>query len=176
MNNRFVIALAIASLLGAAAANAAGDGAEVEKNMVIALETDEFELQETDISHLAVGESETIVTEGGQTIDLLRTADGVEIYVDGELLETGLHGDPALHGGYEVIHKRVEVVCEDEGSCEKLVWVSDDADIDLDMLSEVDHEVIMLHDAHVDAEHIVELAPGEHAEKIIIIREKAETD
>jgi len=175
MKHHFVNMVAVACLLGAATAWAADSG-DTEKQMIIALHTDDFELQETDISHLAVGESETIVTDSGQTIDLLRTGDGVEIYVDGELLEPGLEADPALHGEHQVIHKRVEVVCEDDGACEKTVWVSDDPDVDIDRLDGAEHQVIMLHDVHSDGEELMELVPGEREEKIIIIREKAETD
>ena len=47
--------------------------------LVIALKADEFELHETDLSHLGVGDAETIVTDSGKTIDLLRTAEGIEI-------------------------------------------------------------------------------------------------
>jgi len=63
--------------------------ADTEEKMIIALKTDDFEMTNTDISSLAIGESQTIETDSGQVIDLLRTADGVEIYVDGELLEMG---------------------------------------------------------------------------------------
>jgi hypothetical protein len=70
----------------------------IEKKRVVALKTDDFELHETDISDLAVGEAETVFTESGKTIDLLRTAEGVEIYVDGELLDTGPGGLEGVHG------------------------------------------------------------------------------
>ena len=70
--------------------------AENEKKMVIALKTDNFELTETDISSLAIGEAQTIETESGKMIDILRTSDGVEIYVDGELLQMNFD-DEDLH-------------------------------------------------------------------------------
>ena len=54
---------------------------------------------DTDISHLGVGDAETIYTESGKTIDLLRTEDGVEVYVDGELLGEPLH--LAINDGLE---------------------------------------------------------------------------
>ncbi|MBT8060945.1 MAG: hypothetical protein KJO33_15230, partial [Gammaproteobacteria bacterium] len=69
----------------AVAGEYAGDDAE--KKMVIALTTDDFELDQTDVSHLGIGDAETIVTENGQTIDLLRTEDGIDVFVDGELLD-----------------------------------------------------------------------------------------
>ena len=48
-----------------------------------------------------LGESQTIETNNGKVIDLLRTADGVEIYVDGE-------GE-----GHKVIMIRKHVVSKD---------------------------------------------------------------
>jgi hypothetical protein len=103
-----------------------------EHHSIIALKTNDFELVETDVSDLAVGEAETIVTESGKTIDLLRTADGVEVYVDGELLELNLDDATALHGAHEGIHKRIEVVCESTDDCEEMVWIGDESGLDMD--------------------------------------------
>ena len=175
MKHHVVYLLAAACSLTAGLAIAADDNVESARHVLIALHTDEFDLQETDISHLAVGESETIVTDSGQTIDLLRSGDGVEIYVDGELLDPGLGWDAAVNGEHAGTHQRVEVICVDDGSCEKTVWVSDEADADSATLHDLDHEVVMIHGAHGGEESTIELAPGEH-EKIIIIREKAWTD
>ena len=50
--------------------------AETQEKMVIALKTNDFELTETDISALAIGQSQTIETDSGQVIDILRTTDG----------------------------------------------------------------------------------------------------
>jgi hypothetical protein len=57
--------------------------AQSREKMVIALEADDFKLAETDISTLAIGEAQTIETDSGRIIDILRTSDGAEIYVDG---------------------------------------------------------------------------------------------
>jgi hypothetical protein len=170
MKLKLTLALAIVFLLITSLAQAADTDGIHEEKMVIALKTDDFELQKTDISHLEVGDAETIVTESGKTIDLLRTEDGVEIYVDGELLEPGARGD------HEMIHKRIELVCEEEDACEELVWVSEDGDIDLDMLHGEDHEVIMFREADGDSEEIVEIRPGEHHKKVIVIRDQAESE
>ena len=67
--------------------------AETREKMIIALQTDDFELAETDISSLAIGEAKTIETDSGKVIDILRTNDGAEIYVDGELLEMNFNED-----------------------------------------------------------------------------------
>jgi hypothetical protein len=126
---------------------------EHENMMVIALKTDDFELAETDVSHLEIGDAETIYTQSGKTIDLLRTAEGIEIYVDGELLETGLEGEDGIHEGHHIVHKRVEVECESDEECEELVWISDDEDIDMESMHGEDHH-----------------------EKIIIIKKKTESN
>ena len=43
-----------------------------KEKMVIALKTDDFTLAETDVSSLAVGEAQTIETDSGKVIDILR--------------------------------------------------------------------------------------------------------
>ena len=86
----------------------------VEKR-VIAIKTNDFELSETDVSDLAVGEAETIVTEDGKTVDILRTAEGLEIYVDGELLDMSFGESLGNHR----MHKRKVITCDaSEGDCE----------------------------------------------------------
>jgi len=108
--------------------------ADTEEKMIIALKTDDFEMTETDVSALAIGESQTIETDSGKVIDLLRTTDGVEIYVDGELLEmsfdsAGLH-EESSHGDH-MITKQVEIICDNDEECDKNVYVmtGDDTDI-----------------------------------------------
>jgi len=116
-----VFALAAIALL------AAGNiQADTEEKMIIALKTDDFEMTETDVSSLAIGESQMIETDSGKVIDILRTADGVEIYVDGELLEMsfdseGLH-EESLHGDH-MIKKHVEIICDNDEECDKNVFV-----------------------------------------------------
>jgi hypothetical protein len=122
---------AVVFTLGAASLSAGED------KMVIALKTDDFELAETDISDLGIGDSETIYTQGGKTIDLLRTAEGIEIYIDGELLELGLGGEEVIHEGHHIVHQYIEVECDTEEDC--------DADIELDSLhSEGHHEKVII--------------------------------
>ncbi len=95
--------------------------AETGEKMVIALATDDFELAETDISTLAIGEAKTIETDSGKIIDILRTTDGAEIYIDGELLEMNLDDEDR----HEVkrVSKQVEITCDDEGECHKNVTI-----------------------------------------------------
>ena len=143
--------LALGGTLAVAGEHAA-DAAE--KKMVIALKTDDFEIEETDVSHLGIGDAETFLTESGQTIDVLRTEDGVEVFVDGEAIDLGGGWDTAVHGDHEIVRKHVEVICESGGECEKHVMVTSDGDVDLD----------------VDSLH------GGGHEKVIVIRKKVESD
>jgi hypothetical protein len=159
--------------------------AETREKMVIALKTSDFELTETDISDLAIGEARTIETDSGKVIDVLRTAEGAEIYVDGELLELNI-ADEVAHGQHTVtehvevichdeddcdtnvvvvggndhensdhviLHKEIEVSCSDEGEetrcADKMVWISDGEEIDIEELHELhedsgDHKVIVI--------------------------------
>jgi len=122
--------------------------ADTEEKMIIALKTDDFEMTNTDISSLAIGESQTIETDSGQVIDLLRTADGVEIYVDGELLEMGFDSE-GLHeeGAHEahIITKHVEVICDDDEECDKNVFVFTGDDTDIASFITDDGENIFVH-------------------------------
>ena len=139
-----------------------------ERTMVVALHTDDFELAETDISHLEPGDSETIVTESGRVVDLLRTMDGLEIYVDGELIDLGAHTDH-----HAIVHEDIEIVCESEDDCEKYVWVSSDEDHDyehdLHALGEGAHGAIVI-DGDLESLH------EEHGEKVIVIQKKRSED
>lgn len=93
--------------------------ADTTEMMIIKLKTDDFEIAKTDISNLQVGEAETIITDSGRTIDLLRTADGVEIYVDGEMLELpDMSGDGLHEGHHTIIHKQIHVKCVVDGADE----------------------------------------------------------
>jgi hypothetical protein len=136
------LALTILALVNLPIAAAGEDPATSGHKAVIALKTDDFEIAETDISDLQVGESETIVTDSGNVIDLLRTEEGVEIYVDGELLEMTFGDASGVHGDHKTLHKRVEVVCESEDDCEETVWVSEDLDLEALPGADGEHQVI----------------------------------
>ena len=111
----------IFTLLAFAFLTSASVQAETREKMLIALETDEIELAETDISTLAIGEALTIEAQSGKLIDIIRTADGAEIYVDGELLEMNFH-DVDPHEGH-MIRKHVEIICDDDEECDNNVFI-----------------------------------------------------
>ncbi len=123
--------------------------AENEYKMVIAVKTDKVELTETDISTLAIGESKTIETDDGKVIDILRTVDGAEIYVDGELLEINFD-DEVLHEGLHekhMIRKHVEVICDDQEDCDNHVMIFvDGVDESAHWISEIGELVLMAED------------------------------
>ena len=95
--------------------------AETREKVLVALETGDIELAETDISTLAIGEALTIEAQGGKLIDVIRTADGAEIYVDGELLEMKFH-DADLHEGH-MMSKHVEIVCDGDEEYDNNVFI-----------------------------------------------------
>lgn len=133
-----VFALTMLVLLAATSVQAVA-----EEKMIIALKTDGFELTETDISSLAVGESQTIETDSGKVIDIIRTAAGAEIYVDGELLLTNLdsEGLPKKH----MIKKHVQIICGSDEGCDKHVFILDDGDdINLDWVTD-DGDHVFIH-------------------------------
>jgi len=152
----------------------AGDEADktVAEKIVIALETDAFSIEETDLSHLGVGDAETIFTENGKTVDLLRTEDGVEIYVDGELLEM-----EGLHDGKHVTH-RIEIICDgDEEDCADLAAMAAIEDVEIDKLHADGHEVIIMHGDGEDVD--VEVLTGEPHEvhgTVHIVKEFEDVD
>lgn len=132
-----------------------------ENKMVIALKTDHFELAETDITDLAVGEAQTIETDSGKIIDILRTADGAEVYIDGELLEIDFD-DEGRHENH-IISKHIEIMCDDEKECDEHVVIhADGYETEFEEFREI-HEI---HKIHVDGEN----------QKVIVIKKGSEAE
>ena len=172
--------------------------AETQEKMVIALKTHDFELTETDISTLTIGESQTIETDSGKIIDILRTADGAEIYVDGELLEMnfdheGLHED-------HMVKKHVSVICDNNEDCDNNVFILAGDDDDLTRVIEdgentfihkeieiscnddeegtscTDKMVWMSEDGNIDLEELHEMHMNGEGHKVIVIRNEIDTE
>ncbi len=118
MKHFFKLVLILAPIALLAVTSTPADNSE---KMVIALKTDNFETTEADISSLAIGESQTIETESGKLIDILRTNEGVEIYVDGELLDMTFNKE-GLHEQH-LFKKHIELACDAEEQCSKKVVV-----------------------------------------------------
>ena len=150
MNRKILLILAV--LTGASTGSLlAGEPDEVivEEKIVIALETDEFAIEETDLSHLAVGDAETIVTDSGKTVDLLR-----------ELIEAG-----GMHDEKHVVHQ-IRIVCEDEGEdcAEDMTWMESLEDVEIESLHEGGQKFIVIstEDGDFDVEQLPEGAHEAH--------------
>ena len=159
---------------------------------LVRVATGASDIIEADVSALELGESQSFVTDSGRTVDILRVPEGIELYLDGELIETGelsatLEDRLALHeelvtidcdeetqgdcadliedlahahaDGMKVIIARqhVEEICDQDGNCDRSVWISQDGDmtidIDADIQHDKDHEVIVIRkEIHADSE------------------------
>jgi hypothetical protein len=159
--NRTILCLLAVLLASSAGALAAAEYEKVlEEKIVIALNTDDFAIEETDLSHLAVGDAETIVTESGKTVDLLRTEDGIEVYIDGELVDTG-----GMHDEKHVVHT-IRIVCDDEGEdcSEDMTWMESLEDVEIESLQEGGQKFIVIstEDGEFDVEQLPEGAHEVH--------------
>jgi hypothetical protein len=98
----------------------------------------------------------------------LRTADGAEIYVDGELLEMNFDDD-ALHEKH-MVRKHVEIDCENDEECDKnVVILSGDHDDLPEWITEEGDNVFIhkeIHEKHNSAD----------AHKVIVIRKEIITE
>jgi hypothetical protein len=108
-------------------------GETLHQQHTIKIKTADAEVIEADLQDLAVGESKTFTTDSGKAIDLIRTANGVEVYVDGEMID--LAGGN-LHEAHKVIHKSVSVECLSEGDAE----------------AECEHDVVFIGEGDADSE------------------------
>ena len=126
---------------------------------------------EADVSDMAVGESETFVTESGRTVDLLRTQDGMEVYLDGELLDMDFEN---VHGKHLVIHKDTDVECSSdvEGECDHdnvFIMAGDDLHaVDGDHMKIISKHVEVICDDDEDCEEMVWISDGDdvHVEEL----------
>jgi len=116
LHYKAIFALATLTILSSSFAQAPD-----HEKIFIALDADGIELTETDISELAIGEARTIETDNGRLIDVLRTTDGAEIYVDGELIDLGIDH----HGAHEAheLDRHIEIVCDDEAQCAEDIFI-----------------------------------------------------
>ena len=55
---------------------------------VIKVQAGGAEIIEADVSNLAPGEARSYTTDSGHMVDILKGIDGIEIYLDGTLIET----------------------------------------------------------------------------------------
>ncbi|HET6566044.1 MAG TPA: hypothetical protein VFG52_11570 [Xanthomonadales bacterium] len=144
MKLKVILSLSLLSVAAFTASAIAADAEnpEAKKKVMVAVKTNDVELHELDISHLQPGDAETILTEDGNTVDVLRTEDDVEIYINGELLETGPAGS-GHHGIVHGLHENIEIECDDAADCDELVWLGHDGEVDPDQLHDAKKVVII---------------------------------
>ena len=142
--------------------------ANEEKTVVMKIKTDDSGVISADLSDLDVGDAKTIVTEEGKTVDLFRTEDGFEVYIDGELIEmphmTVDHSDG--------MHKRtIRVECTDDTECEEhhtLMFISEVELSDIESVGEL-HKIVEIHSGDMESVDIEKLHEiGEDGELIWI--------
>ena len=77
------------TLLGALLSTTPVLAGDVHRTHLVKVATGDSDIIEADISELELGESQSFVTDSGRTVDILRVPEGIELYLDGELIETG---------------------------------------------------------------------------------------
>ncbi len=194
MNELFrpVFVLAIVAFFSVTAMQAGGD-----EKMIIALKTDSDALVTTDVSELAIGEAKTIETDNGEVIDILRTADGAEIYINGELLEMDFTSES--EGDQRAMKKHVKIICEAGQECNEeeivitgdgsthLNWVSEDGEhviireeVELNCGDEdpecKDRMIWVTEGEEIDVEAISDLHQDGEDQRVVVIRKKIITE
>ena len=173
--------------------------AQTQEKMVIAIETDDFKLTETDISMLAIGEAKTIETDNGRFIDIIRTSEGAEIYLDGELVEMNFDHEDLLEE--HLTNVSVEITCDNEEECDEDITILNHDDLaesgwtaadgqhvvihkevevtcnDGEQGSHCDHEVITISgDESIDMEQLHENHGNGDGHKVIVIKKTLVTE
>lgn len=97
------------------------DTAELHTEKVIAIDSGNGSLIELDVSDLQDGEAMEAIGEDGTRVDVIKSADGLELYVDGQLLDEfgramELASDKDLH--------MIRTACDDEGETEQCAHVT----------------------------------------------------
>ena len=111
-NAQFLGALSLLAFVCLTGPASARDGQAPE--VLLSVAANDIEITDLDVTHLEIGDAETVRSDDGKTIDVLRNANGYEIYIDGELLAdtaalAGDTGSTAETGREKQIE--VQVVC-----------------------------------------------------------------
>ena len=181
----------VAALSGAllAAPVFAGGGESVSTH-IIKVGAGDAEMIEADVSDLQLGESLQFVTESGQVIDILKAPAGVEIYIDGELLDPrGVHGDPERpHKRIAIHEEQLEIDCDDTDpeTCEAHIEAFVAGGLDEAQVVIARHEVSEICDedgncdtsvrVFSDGEAPVDVLSGDTNGRVIIIEKHVEGD
>jgi len=118
--------LALIPLLLTVVTAAAGTG----DTMMIDIDTDAFQIDQLDISRLSPGDTETVYTDDGRTVDILRKEEGIEIFVDGQPLNLPelvcpTHSPDGSHEPYRTVMIQMECDAESDEECNHLMLDAD---------------------------------------------------
>jgi hypothetical protein len=158
-----------AMLLGAAlfAAPALAERT-LHESHIVKVKTADAELVEADVSDLGLGESLSFVTESGHTVDILKAAEGLEIYLDGELLNDVAAAEmDARHDA--LLHERIEIECtsDERDDCAERVavimadGVTDGAAGTMVFIDEEQVEIVCDGESEADCEALAWVSDGE---------------
>ena len=183
--------IGICGLVGLAlSANTTFAGPEVHESIKIAVKTDDGIDETVNIENMEVGDSELITTESGREVLVSRTEDGLELDIDGKLIEVALPHAGEEGSGHRMMilsgddehhfsgdGANFVIIDEDEESLGENVFVkriykSAEGDFDMeDLQGMIDMEADGVHviDVDVDAGDFHE---GE--DKVIIIKKRVE--
>jgi hypothetical protein len=164
----------------------AGGGESISTH-VIKVAADGNEVIEADVSDLQLGESLEFVTESGQIIDILKAPEGIEIYLDGELLDPhgGVHGDLEQLHQHIAIHEEVlDIDCDDADDCEAHIEALVAGDFEHAEVIIARHGVTEICDADgdcdtsirilSDGDAAVDVLSGDANKRVIIIEKEIE--
>ena len=104
------LSIATMSVILASSPLVAGDESHGEKTIILGVQNDQIDIQQVDISDLLVGEAETIFTQDGKTVDILRTQEGFDIYIDGEELDIPMPDPASLDGLHSEKHISIHAI------------------------------------------------------------------
>lgn len=127
---RTILAFFFATLV-CVAFSYAGEGHE--KKLIKLVLTEGTEPVEIDISDLEVGESRQVIDQGGQEVAVTHLEDGLEVTVDGEVIELPMVAHHGAHGADSGGHRKVIVQRSEDGDAA-------DVDVDIEVLTDA-HEV-----------------------------------
>ena len=168
MNQRFqqVFRTCLTAVLACSALSISLAGEIREFKHVIKVQTDGSDVIEADVSGMQPGEAMSFTTDSGKMVDILKSVDEFEIYIDGEQVA----GPPAAeqrqahaalvhermvtceatdaqvcegqHG--QAIHRKVEIHCDSEtaGDCDSLIVSGGEADLVLEEI--MDEQIIVI--------------------------------
>lgn len=174
----------------ALSANTTFAGPDVHESIKIAVKTDDGIDETVNIENMQVGDSELITTESGREVLVSRTEDGLELDIDGKLIDVALpHADHEGSGHRMMIISGDDehhfsgdgadfvIIDEEEESLGdnviiKRVYKSAEGDFEMEDL----HEMI---DVEADGVHVIDLDVEtgdfhEGEDKVIIIKKRVE--